>query len=171
LRRNRWLLYLALAPLSLVLLVSACSDDHNDEPTATPTESVAAEATSTGSATSTVEATGAATSATTSTSTPDSTSTSAATASPTSSPGSGDNDYETEIEDFAFEQGITVAVGTTIRWENRDSVPHTVTADDGAFDSGLLATNETFEVVFDAAGSFAFHCNVHRSMTATVTVQ
>ncbi|MEZ4501322.1 MAG: cupredoxin domain-containing protein [Dehalococcoidia bacterium] len=182
----RWtrLFLLPLALASALLLVAACSDSSDDaNPTESATEAASATSTSEGSATveaastesatssATAEATSTATSESTSTpeSTPESTST--ATASSTSSPESGDNDYETEIEDFAFEQGITVPVGTTVRWENRDGVPHTVSADDDAFDSGLIETNETFEVVFDAAGSFSFHCNVHPSMTGTIAVQ
>jgi len=171
----RWtrLFLLPLALASALLLAAACSDSGDDAtPTESATEAASATSTSEGSATaeatSTESATSSATTEATSTSTSESTST--ATASSTSSPESGDNDYETEIEDFAFEQGITVAAGTTVRWENRDGVPHTVTADDDTFDSGLLATNETFEVVFATAGSFSFHCNVHPSMTGTITV-
>jgi plastocyanin len=45
-----------------------------------------------------------------------------------------------------------------------------VTADDGSFDSGSLATDATFSQTFDAAGTFAYHCTIHPSMTGTITV-
>jgi hypothetical protein len=45
-----------------------------------------------------------------------------------------------------------------------------VTADGGAFDSGNLATGQTFSQTFSAAGTFAYHCNIHPQMTGTVTV-
>jgi len=169
----------------MLMLVGACSDG-SDEGTATATETAtneSAASTGTAAATSSAEATSSPSVAPTSTSTAEATGTSAVgatstataaadpTANSTSSPEAGDNDYETEIEDFAFEQGITVTAGTAVRWENRDGVPHTVTADDSAFDSGPLQTNDTFEFLFEAAGTFAFHCNVHPSMTATITVQ
>lgn len=39
------------------------------------------------------------------------------------------------IGPFGFSGDITVAPGTTVVWINRDTKPHTVTADDGSFDS------------------------------------
>jgi len=46
----------------------------------------------------------------------------------------------------------------------------TVTADDGAFDSGSLAGGKSFSFTFDEAGTFAYHCNIHQSMTGRVVV-
>ena len=76
------------------------------------------------------------------------------------------------IQNFAFSpQTITVAPGTTVIWTNKDSVSHTVTSDTGAWpDSGNLATNQTFSHTFTKAGTFPYHCAVHPSMTARVTV-
>ena len=49
------------------------------------------------------------------------------------------------IVDFAFEPGeIDVAVGTTVTWQNRGAAPHTVTADDGSFGSGLIAAGASY---------------------------
>jgi plastocyanin len=43
------------------------------------------------------------------------------------------------VVDFAFEPAtLEVPVGTTVTWTNNGSRPHTVTADDGSFDSGPL---------------------------------
>jgi plastocyanin len=66
---------------------------------------------------------------------------------------------------------VTVAVGDTVTWASIDSPDHTVTADDGAFDSGTLSNGDVFETTFDEAGDFAFHCEIHPSMTGTVTVE
>lgn len=75
------------------------------------------------------------------------------------------------IAGFAFDPEATeVAAGTTVTVTNDDSVPHTWTADDGAFDSGQLAGGDTFEHTFTDAGTFAFHCEIHPAMTGTVTV-
>lgn len=79
------------------------------------------------------------------------------------------------ITNFDFGD-LTVDAGDTIRFNNADSVPHTVTAgsafeprtDD--FDSGLLGTAETFDLTFDQAGSYDLFCVLHPDMTATVTV-
>ena len=50
------------------------------------------------------------------------------------------------------------------------SAQHTVTADDGSFDGGPLATGATFSQTFSTAGTFSYHCKIHPSMTATITV-
>jgi len=75
------------------------------------------------------------------------------------------------ISGFAFAPAsITVKVGTTITWTNHDSAPHTVTADDGSFTSGSLATGATFSQTFAKAGTYPYHCNFHSSMKGAVTV-
>jgi plastocyanin len=76
------------------------------------------------------------------------------------------------IQNFAFSpQTITVAPGTTVVWTNKDSVDHTVTSDTGAWpDSGNLATGQTFSHTFAKAGTYPYHCAIHPSMTAKVTV-
>jgi plastocyanin len=76
-----------------------------------------------------------------------------------------------EIADFAFApESRSVKVGDSVKWTNQDGVTHTVTADDGAFDSGNLAGGKSFTFAFDQAGTFAYHCNIHQSMTGKVTV-
>lgn len=75
------------------------------------------------------------------------------------------------IVDFSFTPtGITVAAGTSVRWVNIGAKKHTVTADDSSFDSGLLATGDTFTRTFATAGTFTYYCDVHPEMTGTVTV-
>ncbi len=65
---------------------------------------------------------------------------------------------------------VTVATGDSVTWENVDGFDHTVTADDGAFDQ-QLAGGDTHEETFDEAGEFAYHCEIHPSMTGTITVE
>ena len=75
------------------------------------------------------------------------------------------------IANFAFAPAsMTVAVGTTVTWTNTDSAGHTVTADDGSFKSDKLGTGTTFSQTFTKAGTFAYHCSIHSSMTGTITV-
>lgn len=64
---------------------------------------------------------------------------------------------------------LTVARGTTVVFDNADVAPHTVTADDGPIDSGLLDPGQAFEVV--VSESFAYHCEVHPSMTAEILIE
>ena len=76
------------------------------------------------------------------------------------------------IQNFAFAPAeVTAAVGETIGWTNADSAPHTATTDDGGCDTGNIAQNATAGLVFDAAGTYPYHCNVHPNMTGTITIQ
>jgi plastocyanin len=75
------------------------------------------------------------------------------------------------ISGFAFgPASISVAAGSTVTWTNQDGTAHTVTADDGSFDSGSLAPGATFSQTFDTPGTYTYHCAIHSSMTGTVTV-
>jgi plastocyanin len=81
------------------------------------------------------------------------------------------SDHAVDIAGFAFSpQTITVAVGDTVTWTNADAQGHTATADDGSFDTGTIARNTSKSVTFDTAGTFAYHCRIHPSMTATISV-
>ena len=75
------------------------------------------------------------------------------------------------IQNFTFQPpALHVAVGATVTVKNTDGVTHTWTDDSGGFDSGNLNQNQTFSHTYSAAGTFTYHCNIHRSMTGTVTV-
>jgi len=75
------------------------------------------------------------------------------------------------IQNFAFAPPeVTAAVGETIGWTNGDSTAHTATTDDGGCDTGNIAQNATAGLVFDAAGTYAYHCKIHPNMTATITI-
>lgn len=76
------------------------------------------------------------------------------------------------IENFAYAPAdVTAAVGETITWTNSDSAPHTATLDDGACDTGNIAQNASAGLVFDAAGTYPYHCTVHPNMKGTITIQ
>jgi plastocyanin len=75
------------------------------------------------------------------------------------------------IVDFAFQPAsLEVTAGTTVTWTNSDAAPHTVTADNGEFDSGRLAPGASFSQTFDAAGTFTYHCEIHPQMAGTIVV-
>jgi plastocyanin len=78
--------------------------------------------------------------------------------------------HSIEITAMRFPADTPVAKGDTVVWTNKMGMPHTVTADNGAFDSGRLTRDKSFYHVFDAAGQVAYHCDIHPSMTGTVTV-
>ncbi len=79
---------------------------------------------------------------------------------------------EVKIDNFSFgPMSITVAVGTTVTWTNRDDIPHTVVSTDGVFKSKVMDTDEKFSFTFTKPGTFAYFCSIHPKMTGTVVVQ
>jgi plastocyanin len=79
---------------------------------------------------------------------------------------------EVKIDNFSFGPGIvTVPVGTTVTWTNRDDIPHTVVSDDKVFKSKVLDTDEKFSYTFTKPGTYAYFCSIHPKMTGKVVVQ
>lgn len=67
---------------------------------------------------------------------------------------------------------VTINVGDKVTWKNDHSSPHTVTANDGSFDSGNINPGGTFPRTFTATGTFTYRCNFHpATMAGSVTVQ
>jgi plastocyanin len=81
---------------------------------------------------------------------------------------------EVKIDNFSFGPAtLTVPVGTTVTWSNRDDIPHTVVSSDDAktFKSRVLDTDEKFSYTFSKAGTFPYFCSIHPKMTGKVIVQ
>jgi plastocyanin len=79
---------------------------------------------------------------------------------------------EVKIDNFSFGPGtLTVPVGTTVTWTNRDDIPHTVVSTDGVFKSKVLDTDEKFTFTFSKAGTYPYFCSIHPKMTGKVIVQ
>jgi len=66
---------------------------------------------------------------------------------------------------------LTVPVGTTVTWTNRDKDEHTVTSSTRLFSSAGLDPNETYSFRFDTPGTYAYFCALHPHMTAQIVVQ
>jgi plastocyanin len=79
---------------------------------------------------------------------------------------------EIVIQSMAFiPASLTVPVGTTVKWKNKDAITHTVTSDTGAWDSGNITGGGTFSFPFTAAGTYHYHCSIHPNMLGTIIVQ
>lgn len=72
---------------------------------------------------------------------------------------------------FFQPETVTVMLGKSVRWTNQGMLLHAVVADSEPWQSGLLAPQFWFEVLFDSAGVFTYHCSQHPGMTGTVIVQ
>ncbi len=80
--------------------------------------------------------------------------------------------HQVTIAHFAFDpESLTVAVGDSVVWTNRDDMPHTVTSNDGeTFASAGLDTDDQFSFRFTEAGSYPYFCTIHPVMTGTIIV-
>ncbi len=90
-----------------------------------------------------------------------------------------------DIDRIAFQTDtVHVAVGQTIRWVNREGVPHTVVSGtvtqsgrsttvrpDGLFDSEFLTKDDVFEFTPTEPGTIPYYCSLHPFMTAVIVVQ
>ena len=73
------------------------------------------------------------------------------------------------IQNSAFSPAaVTVMVGGSILWANNDNIVHTVTADNGGFDSGDLQPGATFGFAFTVVGPHYYHCKYHGEETGLV---
>ena len=83
----------------------------------------------------------------------------------------GTTGTEITIVDFAFEpRTLRSGTGDTITVTNDDDTTHTVTADDGMFDTGDIGAAGTATFTVPAPGQYRYHCDIHNYMTGTVTV-
>ena len=81
------------------------------------------------------------------------------------------NAWSVNIGDNFFDPPqAAVEPGSTITWTNKGDEPHTVTADDGSFDSGRLNPGDSYTVAFGGQGTVTYHCEIHPEMRGSVTV-
>jgi plastocyanin len=69
-----------------------------------------------------------------------------------------------------FPAMLTIAVGDSVTWSHGGAHDHT-DSDANGFDSGTLHPGATFQQAFPKAGTCSYHCSIHPTMTATITVQ
>lgn len=76
-----------------------------------------------------------------------------------------------EIEDFAYSSDpVIIEQGGKVIWINRDSEPHTATAEDGSFDTGALEEGKLQSETFKEPGTYPYICSIHPQMHGTVEV-
>lgn len=77
-----------------------------------------------------------------------------------------------EISNFAFSPNtLTIGIGDTVTWTNKDSAVHTIVSDSGTeINSGSLANGASYSHTFTSAGTYDYHCSIHTSMKGKVIV-
>ena len=79
---------------------------------------------------------------------------------------------DVQMENFAFQPSeLSLSVGDTVVWVNKDSFVHTSTSDSTAWSSPDLSPGDQFEFVVRTPGRFAYHCAAHPAMHGTLSVR
>lgn len=75
------------------------------------------------------------------------------------------------IKDMKFTpENLVINAGDTVTWVNEDSMRHSATDLNGAFDTGLLAKGASASLTFNGAGAFNYRCTPHANMRGTITI-
>ncbi|MCL5072112.1 MAG: cupredoxin family copper-binding protein [Actinobacteria bacterium] len=89
----------------------------------------------------------------------------------TNAAGSAGAANEITIENNTFKpDSLTIKVGDTVTWINKDSYDHTATSKTGEFDSGNLANGAKFSFTFEKEGTYDYICTLHTFMTGKIIV-
>lgn len=79
-------------------------------------------------------------------------------------------EHKVDIKGMVFSPAtLSVEVGDTVIFTNQDSMPHTGTATDESFDTGILNQGESGTVEITKVGAFDYFCAVHPSMTGKIS--
>ncbi len=86
-------------------------------------------------------------------------------------PGQNPHVHSVQIHNFMFQpEMVTAQVGEKIEWTNEDIVPHTVTADDKSFSSGLIQPKKSWTLTVRKEGMFSYYCTPHPNMKGVLVV-
>jgi plastocyanin len=84
--------------------------------------------------------------------------------------GASNADATLEVTEIAYND-VSAPAGGTLEIVNSSGTQHTFTADDGEFDVTYDADETTTVDVPAEPGEYPFHCEIHPSMTATLTAE
>ena len=77
-----------------------------------------------------------------------------------------------DIHDRTFDPAqLEVAAGTTVTWTNGDTEAHTVTADNGLFDSGVIEPGQYYSTWLGGSGTVEYHSDTYPEMKGSVVVR
>lgn len=77
------------------------------------------------------------------------------------------------IDNFTFApKSLTVKVGSTVSWTNKDDIPHGIASSNNAFaKSKALDTNDSYSFTFTTPGTYQYFCYIHPHMVGTIVVE
>ena len=80
------------------------------------------------------------------------------------------------VQDNVFNPGqVQASPGATVTWTDAGADQHTITADDGSFDSDIINPGDSFSFTFSSPGTFAYYCQIHggpggQGMSGTIVI-
>ena len=86
--------------------------------------------------------------------------------------GQSNREHIVEIKNLEYIPSVlTVSPGDSITWINRDFIPHTVTANDETWDSGLIEPKGKWKIVVKDKTYEKYFCRYHPNMTAEFNIK
>jgi len=80
-------------------------------------------------------------------------------------------EHQIVITSFKFEpETLEIKTGDTITWINKDIAPHTATASDKSWDTGIIKFNQSKSITFDKQPTTSYFCLYHPMMKAKLNI-
>ena len=75
-----------------------------------------------------------------------------------------------QVKTYYIPNPNTVTANSKVTWSNKDIAPHTATATDGSFDTGIINVGSSGSAIVKAQGTVPYHCTIHPWMNGMLQV-
>jgi plastocyanin len=75
-----------------------------------------------------------------------------------------------QVKIFYEPNPASVSNGAKIIWNNKDSAPHTSTADNNSFDTGIIQPGSSGSAIIKGQATIPYHCTIHPWIKANLIV-
>ena len=75
-----------------------------------------------------------------------------------------------QVKTYYLPNPSTVTANSKVTWNNKDIAPHTATATDGSFDTGIMNVGSSGSAIVRAQGGVPYHCTIHPWMNGMLQV-
>jgi plastocyanin len=75
-----------------------------------------------------------------------------------------------QVDQYYMPVNASIPKDATITWTNKDVAPHTATASDGSFDTGIFNAGSSASAMVKGQGDIQYHCTIHPWMHGSLQV-
>ena len=75
-----------------------------------------------------------------------------------------------QVNQYYMPVNASIPKDATVTWTNKDVAPHTATASDGSFDTGIFNAGSTASAMVKGQGDIQYHCTIHPWMHGSLQV-